>query len=646
MSNIFEELDNLVKIASVGEHINESTKSALEAFPIDSNMETAEQARLYVRDYFAKVLEKDDGGTPPPDIPEPPKKISGPKPPPPPFKKKFKEEEGPEKKDWEEDETIWDEEDAMREMEMDDDEMEDEDDLEDEMEKEYDDFTDKASDGGSGSGGDDGEGDGDEDYDEDGDDDEDGEGDGDYDGESGEDGDGEGDESGEGGESGEGKGKGKGEKSDEIIDGGYKGDDLEGGDKESDREVKEGTPVDSKGKRGGESYAGEGEGTKDLRTSVDDAISRLKERADADKEKLKKLSDMAKEGASESEIEDVENDIDAEKDGKNIDKMRDIVGKMEDTPSEDELRKEIEESKVSDEDKKKLADIGDKAITTPVVADDAEMTRLKKEAVKELEKKCDGYSSLGKEILYHSLKDAKIESADWKKILEQILKDKSVNAGSEDSKAKRPAWGHKNHLWRGAILPTRVERVGGRDTQSVYCFVDYSGSVRSKSNLIMSFLGKVMELCINLKYTDMTVYTFADKLSLPKKLTGKMIEDNGYEKVLAQTIAFFEDDSNEVGGSIENFAAVANEVNKIKAKDRNAVIFVFGDGVWTFYGNTEPPMRLKEISSRWIKDYIFFVFYDEWNLTWLKKEIPYFKDEVGIKNVITTKLKDIKPDYK
>lgn len=118
-----------------------------------------------------------------------------------------------------------------------------------------------------------------------------------------------------------------------------------------------------------------------------------------------------------------------------------------------------------------------------------------------------------------------------------------------------------------------------------------------------------------------------------------MIDADGYEKVLAQTIAYFEDPSNDVGGSIEDFSLVANEINKIKMKDRDAVAFIFGDGVWTFYGNPQSPWRLREMCPKWIKDIIAFVFYDEISER-LEKEISYLKNEVRLENVITTKMVD------
>ena len=625
--NIFEQLDNLIRIAGGVKSINES-KIDITDIPIDPNCETAEQARDYVRDYFKNMIDNDGGGgggTPPP---EPPKKISGPKPPPPPFKKKMDDGGGEKSKDFEEDELLWDDDEILKELKMDDDA------LDKELEEEDDDYDDFLDESGKGSGGDGESGDGDGDDDEDFDDDEE-----DEDGPGGDTG--EGREEGEEGESGEGK-SGKSSKGESGDDEG--GESGESGESKSDGSERKREKGKESGSKPGTSPSGSGSDS--LKSSIDDAIERLKERNDADKEKLKKLSDMAKDDSTTKEdIEHEENAINAEKDGKSMDKVKDLIGKAEHKLSDDKLRKEIEDSKISDEDKKALSDSMSKATAPPAITDD-ELEELKKEAVEELDKKCKGYSSLSTEILYHALKDAKIESDDWKKIIEQILKDKSVHHGKEDSKIKKYTWGNHNQLWRGAILPTKTVRRGGSDTQSIYCFVDYSGSVRSRSNLIISFLGKVMELCTNLQYTDMVVYTFADTLSLPKRLTKEMVDKDGYEKVLAQTIAFFDDPSNDVGGKIEDFSLVANQFNKIKSKDKDAVAFIFGDGVWTFYGNTQPPVRLKEMCPKYLKDICAFVFYEPGFLDNLKKEISYLRNVAGIENVITTKISDIKPDSK
>ena len=66
--NIFEQLDILLKSTN---KLNESV--TYEDLPIEPSMETAEQAREYIRDYFKSILEESDdseheGG----DSPEPP----------------------------------------------------------------------------------------------------------------------------------------------------------------------------------------------------------------------------------------------------------------------------------------------------------------------------------------------------------------------------------------------------------------------------------------------------------------------------------------------------------------------------------------------------------------------------------------------
>ena len=122
-----------------------------------------------------------------------------------------------------------------------------------------------------------------------------------------------------------------------------------------------------------------------------------------------------------------------------------------------------------------------------------------------------------------------------------------------------------------------------------------------------------------------------------------MLKKDGYETVLSETITFFDLPENDVGGSIEDFSLVGYEINKIKKNDKDAVIFIFGDGVWTFYGNWNPPTKLNETCPRWIKDIIAFVFYNNKDeLEYLGKEISLLKDVVGIQDVIVTKASEMK----
>lgn len=81
-----------------------------------------------------------------------------------------------------------------------------------------------------------------------------------------------------------------------------------------------------------------------------------------------------------------------------------------------------------------------------------------------------------------------------------------------------------------------------------------------------------------------------------------------------------------------------------KQKDKESVFFIFGDGVWTLYGNDQPPQRLREICPRWVKDIIPFIFYDnedDFKYLSLGKEISILKDVVGIPDIIVTKTEKL-----
>lgn len=386
----------------------------------------------------------------------------------------------------------------------------------------------------------------------------------------------------------------------------------------------------------------------DLESAIKDAIEKLSERTESEKEDLRELVDMLKsDELTPEEIEEKKREMtdDKIKSREKVDKLKSLVGRMEKTPSKEEIESEIEASGLSSDEINELKkETVDNAIyATPPT--DAELNRLKREAMVEMEKKCKGHSTIKTSILFHSLKTAKIEDEDWKKIVEKILRDKSINKGKFKEKTKHIKLGDKNHLWRHDVRYTRTYKKAGADTQSIYCFVDYSGSVSSRPGLIFAFLGKILNVCDMLKYTDISVYTFGDSLSLPRVINNKMLKEDGYEKVLANTMAYFELPENNVGGSIENFSDVGLEINRIKAADKNAVIFIFGDGYWTFYGNRNPPTKLNEICPHWIQDIVAFVFFDKID-TELGKEISLLKDVVGIKDVILTKASPMEKEGK
>lgn len=681
--NIFEQLDVLLKSTN---KLNESVK--YEDLPIEPTMATAEQAREYIRNYFIEVLENDDedgghGGG---------EGFAPIEPPPPPFsrEKSDKADEGGDAdKTWTDKDLEWDDDDFLKDLEMEADDLK----LGEDGEEgdEYDDFIDKKSKTPVGSSGEsDGKGgDGDEEDDEtslgsgrgsdekedtdDGDDvsDESEEGDG----SSKKDDDKKDDETSTDGDSGDGDSSdGKKSKGGKASKGGKtsKGDGDEMGGEDMDMGGTDGEDSIGEKKDGESSKDGEGSGkgdgengdndtftdgsghegesgdsSKDLKDKIDELLSELTDKYESDKERLKEIKEMVDdENISEEDI-DEKMDIDKTKSKEMERKLKSLAGTLEKTPTKEEIDREIEAAdKLSKEEieemKKDFSDI----MKDAEVPSDEEYDRLRKEAMEELNKKCKGHSKLASSILYHSLKTPELDKSDWDKIVEKVLKKRSKNSSDKvsTSKVKKIVVGDKKHLWRDVRLGYKTIKRGD-DKQSIYCFIDYSATVRYEKGLIVTFLGKILEMTQKLKYTDLHLYTFADSLSVPRIINDEMISKEGYETVLADTIKFFELPENYVGGAIEDFSLVGYEINRIKKNDRNAIIFIFGDGIWTFYGNWNPPTRLNEICPNWIKDIIAFVFYKNENSfkrNELGKEISLLKDVVGIQDVIVTKASDMK----
>ena len=621
--NIFEQLDILLKSTN---KLNESV--TYEDLPIEPSMETAEQAREYIRNYFKGVLEDSDSSEPKGgDGPEPPMGSVPVTPPPPPFskeKKKMSSEGGDAEKSWSDKDLEWEDDDFLKRLNIEAEELEKGEDGEEG--ENYDDFTDNPPKDISGGGGDD-------------DDDE---------GNTSEEAEGSG---------GSGKEKSSSDKTERKSDddtstsetkGDEEGDgDDERGDGESGETTEKGEDSE-KGEFGEDSEKGEGNSSdKELKKTIEDALKELSERNESEKEDLKELLDMLDDEKTDVEdIEEKERKFDEEKEtGKEkLDKLKSLVGRVEKAPTKEEIDKEVEASKLSKEEIEDLKDKTSEAAEDVTPPTDEELDSLKKEAMKELDRKCKGHSKLSNSILYHSLKTPKIEKEDWDKIIEKVLKKKSKHISNDDkSKSRKVILGDKNHIWRDVRYGYKTVK-GGSDKQSIYCFIDYSGSVKSRPGLIISFLGKVLELTEKLKYTNLQLYTFADKLSVPRIINEDMLKKDGYETVLSETITFFDLPKNDVGGSIEDFSLVGYEINKIKRNDKDAVIFIFGDGVWTFYGNWNPPTKLNETCPRWIKDIIAFVFYDDEDFLrdYLGREISLLKDVVGIEDVIVTKVSEMK----
>lgn len=598
--NIFEQLDVLLKSTN---KLNESVK--YEDLPIEPTMATAEQAREYIRKYFIEVLENEDeggggGGG---------KGFAPVEPPPPPFSREKSDKSdagGDEDRNWTDKDLEWDDDDFLKSLEMEAEDLK----LGEDGEEgdEYDDFTDKTSKKPGGGDGDDegaGEGEGGDDEDDEDDDD------------------------------------------DETSLGSSRGSDKKE-DADDDDASGEGGESAIGEKKDGSGHDGEsGDSSKNLKDKIDELVDELSDKYESDKERLKEIKDMAdNEDTSEEDI-DEKMDIDKAKSKERKRKLESLVGTLEKTPTKEEMDREIEAAdKLSKEEIEKMKkDISD-IMKDAEVPSDEEYDRLRKEAMEELNKKCKGHSKLATSILYHSLKTPKLDKGDWDKIIEKVMRKRSKNSSDKvsTSKVKKIIVGDKKHLWRDVRLGYKTIKRGD-DKQSIYCFIDYSATVRYEKGLIVTFLGKILEMTQKLKYTDLHLYTFADSLSVPRIINEEMISKEGYETVLADTIKFFELPENYVGGAIEDFSLVGYEINRIKKNDRNAIIFIFGDGIWTFYGNWNPPTKLNEICPRWIKDIIAFVFYKNENsfkINKVGKEISQLKDVVGIQDVIVTKASEMK----
>ena len=620
--NIFEQLDVLLKSTN---KLNESVK--YEDLPIEPTMATAEQAREYIRKYFIGVLENEDedgggGGG---------KGFAPVEPPPPPFSREKSDKSdagGDEDRNWTDKDLEWDDDDFLKSLEMEAEDLK----LGEDGEEgdEYDDFTDKTSKKpGGGDGDDEGAGEGEGGDDEDDEDDDFTDKTSKKPGGSGEGGDGDEDDDDET-SLGSGRGSDKKEDADDDDASGEGGESAIG-------EKKDGSGHD------GES----GDSSKNLKDKIDELVDELSDKYESDKERLKEIKDMAdNEDTSEEDI-DEKMDIDKAKSKERKRKLESLVGTLEKTLTKEEMDREIEAAdKLSKEEIEKMKkDISD-IMKDAEVPSDEEYDRLRKEAMEELNKKCKGHSKLATSILYHSLKTPKLDKGDWDKIIEKVMRKRSKNSSDKvsNSKVKKIIVGDKKHLWRDVRLGYKTIKRGD-DKQSIYCFIDYSETVRYEKGLIVTFLGKILEMTQKLKYTDLHLYTFADRLSVPRIINEEMISKEGYETVLADTIKFFELPENYVGGAIEDFSLVGYEINRIKKNDRNAIIFIFGDGIWTFYGNWNPPTKLNEICPNWIKDIIAFVFYKNENsfkMNKVGKEISQLKDVVGIQDVIVTKASEMK----
>ena len=125
-------------------------------------------------------------------------------------------------------------------------------------------------------------------------------------------------------------------------------------------------------------------------------------------------------------------------------KMNNAPGGIMETPSDEDVIKDMKKSGLDDKSIEKITK--EKNIDTTQDISEAEMEKLKKQAIEGLERKIKGGSALADTIVTNSLQH-KITDDDWKTLLELFLKPKSKKVGDlSNSNKDEIKWGHKNHL--------------------------------------------------------------------------------------------------------------------------------------------------------------------------------------------------------
>ena len=383
------------------------------------------------------------------------------------------------------------------------------------------------------------------------------------------------------------------------------------------------------GDSGGDMESGDGESGKHS-SSSHKPMSKKDQR-------LKDLKDAIDKG----DAEEVQQNIDDIKEGG--DGSGELAGERIGDVSDKDLRGDMSKAGVSkkDIDEMSKASMDDSAIND---MSEEEMDSMRKKVVDGLEKKCakKGGSALAKTIVKNALK-SKVNDDEWRNMLKLFLKSKAVNNGDMSKADKGLKYGHKNHLWRDAVLPTSAPSRG--QIQTIYCFIDFSGSV--EQDLVYVFLGRVIDLCAELNYTDIVIYGFGSELTLPRKINGRMLKKDGKDVVLAQTWDFIHSQGEQIEhfGWTENFRDVAHEIMQIRRKERDAVYLIFGDALWQ--DPHDGPMCLKGICGDRLLDRMCVLTYYQADGFWyesFKGCISMLKELVGLKNVITTKVSHIREE--
>jgi hypothetical protein len=310
-----------------------------------------------------------------------------------------------------------------------------------------------------------------------------------------------------------------------------------------------------------------------------------------------------------------------------------VVGGQIQTPSDEAFRKEMQQAGLNNQAIDKM--VKEKNTDTTTDYSEEELEQLRKQVIDGLEKQCrkNGGSSLATSIAKNSSK-RKISDEEWEQILEMFLSQKSEHKGKTTHANKGYKFGHKNHLWRGAVLPTQGAPSKGA-VQNIYCFVDFSGSV--DKDLVFTFLGKVIDLCVKLEYTNVVVYGVGEKITEPRILDEEALE-HGSKLAVSMTWEYI--NKQNPGTGTTNFRATAKEMNRIKRDEDDAIFLVFGDAFWS-----DPSLGVKWLrydidDINYLDDICMMIYYNTLNSE-VREAVGVLVDIVGIKNIITSKAASI-----
>ena len=405
------------------------------------------------------------------------------------------------------------------------------------------------------------------------------------------------------------------------------GDDDSGADWGDDNESSDNQSGQQGGEQSGEQGSQQGEG-RDAKNSTKNGTKN-----ETKSDKKSRLEDLKK-SLESNDMKDFNDKMDEIKNTTDTsEKNEDIPGGQIDHPSDESFKEDMKKAGFDDDTIDEMTK--KKNINGNEDYSEEELDELKKQVVDGLEDACKkkGGSALASTIVKSAIK-RKLNNDEWKEMLKLFLKTKSVGGGSMTTTNKGVKWGHKNHLWRDAILPTDGPSRG--TIQTIYCFVDFSGSV--KQDLVFTFLGKVIDMCVELKYTKVNVYGFGERLTEPRILDKKALKD-GADVALSQTWDFIS--SQHPGHATENFSAVAEKINEIKRKEKKAVFLIFGDGYWKNSRVGPKSLKYEIMNNKYLEDICVLAYYTYERDTIFAGIINELRELVGIKHIITTKASSI-----